>query len=85
MTSPTIKELREAYNSDIKREAMACGIVGYHQGYRNALYCARNGLKVLVGKEVEPPITINDVVILMNEWLDEAEKELEKVKKEQEW
>ena len=85
MTSPTIKELREAYNFDIKKETKKYAMVGYQQGYTNALHCVKKGLFELIGKETEPPIKIEDIVVLVDKWYKDAEKELEKVKKEQEW
>ena len=85
MTSPKIKELREAYNFDIKKETKKYAMVGYQQGYTDALYCVKRGLSVLVGKEAEPPIKIENIVGLVDKWYNGAEKELEKVKKEQEW
>lgn len=81
MTSPTIKELREAYNFDIKKETKKYAMVGYQQGYTNALHCVKEGLSVLVGTNIK----IKDIVELVDKWYKDAEKELEKVKKEQEW
>ena len=85
MTSPTIKELIEAYNFDIKKETKKYAMVWYQQGYTNALYCVKKGLSTLIGKQAEPPITIDDIVKLISTWIDGAERELEQVKKEQEW
>ena len=85
MTSPKIKEMRESFNDSAKKEINRFSIVSYHQGYANALYCVKKGLSVLIGKETEPPLKIDDIVELVDKWYKDAEKELEKVKKEQEW
>ncbi len=81
MTSPTIKELREAYNFDIKKETKKYAMVGYQQGFTDALHCIKKGLSELVGTNIK----IKDIVELVDKWRRDAEKELEKVKKEQEW
>jgi hypothetical protein len=85
MGSVTIKELREAFNDGAKKEINRFSIVSYHQGYTNALFCVKKGLSTLVGVETEPPVTVEDIVKLVGNWLDGAERELEQVKKEQEW
>ena len=85
MGNVTIKELREAFKDSTKKEINRFSIVSYHQGYTNALYCVKKGLSVLVGKKTEPPVTIEDIVNIVSNWLENAEKELEQVKKEQEW
>lgn len=85
MGNITIKELREAFNDSAKKEIDRFSIVSYHQGYTNALYCVKKGLSTLVGKQAEPPITMEDIVNLVSNWLENAERELEQVKKEQEW
>lgn len=66
MTSPTIKESREAYNFDVKKETKKYAMVGYHQGYTNALHCVKKGLSTLVGVKTEQPITIEDIVKLVS-------------------
>lgn len=85
MGNVTIKELREAFNNSTKKEINRFSIVSYHQGYTNALYCVKKGLSTLVGIKTEPSITIEDIVILVSNWLEISERELEQVKKEQEW
>ena len=85
MGNVTIKELREAFNDSTKKEINRFSIVSYHQGYTNALYCVKKGLSTLVGVKTEPPITIEDIINLVSNWLKIAEEELEQVKKEQGW
>lgn len=85
MGNVTIKELREAFNDGAKKEINRFSIVSYHQGYASALHCVKKGLSVLIGKKTEPPLKIEDIVELVDRWYKDAEKELEKVKKEQEW
>ena len=85
MAAITVKDLRKAFNDSTKEEVEKFAMVGYHQGYTNALYCVKKGLSTLIGKKSEPPIKIEDIVKLVGTWLDEADKELEQVKKEQGW
>jgi len=81
MATITVKDLREAFKDSTKKEAEKFAMVGYHQGYTNALYCVKKGLSELVGTNIK----IKDIVGLVDKWYKDAEKELEKVKKEQEW
>ena len=85
MATITVKDLREAFNNSTKKEAEKFAMVGYHQGYANALYCVNKGLSTLIGKKSEPPITIEDIVKLIGTWLDIAEKELDETKKKYGW
>ena len=85
MESPKIKELREAYNSGIKNEINKFSAVSYQQGFTNALFSVKKGLDIFIGKQVEPPITIEDIVKLVDCWLEGSKIKLEQVKKEQEW
>lgn len=85
MGNVTIKELREAFKDSTKKEINRFSIVSYHQGYTNALHCVKNGLSTLVGVKTEPPITIEDIVTLVDKWYNNAEKELEEIKKKHNW
>ena len=85
MGSVTIKELREAFNDSAKKEINKFSVVSYQQGFTNALFSVKKGLDVFVGKQVEPPITIEDIVKLIDGWLEGSKIKLEQVKKEQGW
>ena len=85
MATITVKDLRETFNDSTKKEVEKFSMVGYHQGYTNALYCVKKGLSTLIGKKSEPPITIEDIVKLVGTWLDGAEKELDETKKKYGW
>lgn len=85
MGNITIKELREAFNDSTKKEIEKFSVVSYQQGFTNALFSVKKGLDVFVGKQIEPPITIEDIVKLIDGWLEGSKTKLEQVKKEQGW
>ena len=80
-----IEQLKKDYDDLLKKELKKYAEVGYKQGFSDGIHAVLSGLSVLVGKEVEPPITTDDIVNLVKGWLSHAEKELEKTKKEYNW
>jgi len=48
----------------------------YKRGRVDSLHSVIAGLSVLIGKEVEPPITVEDIIKLVKGWLKEAEEEV---------
>lgn len=60
------------YKDEIKKLAFE----SYKRGRVDSLRSVIAGLSVLLGKEVEPPITVDDIVKLVEGWLKEVEKEV---------
>ena len=84
-TIKQIEQIEKDYNDLLKKEVKKYSEVGYHQGFTNGLHSVLTGISTLVGKNVEPPITIEDIVKLIGKWYNDAEKELKDVKKIYNW
>lgn len=59
-----------------KNEIKKLAYESYKKGKVDSLHSVIAGLSVLIGKEVEPPITVDDIVKLVKGWLKEAEEEV---------
>lgn len=59
-----------------KDEIQKFAFESYKRGRVDSLRSVIAGLSVLIGKEVEPPITVDDIVKLVKGWLKEAEEEV---------
>jgi hypothetical protein len=59
-----------------KDEIKKLAFKSYKRGKVDSLHSLIAGLSVLIGKQVEPPITVYDIVKLVKGWLKEAEEEL---------
>lgn len=88
MIENTIKQLERLekdYDDLLKKEFKKYAEVGYYQGFTNGLHSVLTGVSKLVGKNVEPPITPDDIYNLIKGWLLNSEKELEEIKKKYNW
>ena len=79
------KQVLEIFEDDYKKELRKYAEVGYYQGFTNGLHSVLTGISQLVGKNVEPPITPDDIYYLIKGWLANSEKELKEVKKKHNW
>lgn len=84
-TIKQIEQLEKDYDDFLKKELKKYAEVSYHQGFTNGLHSVLTGLSQLVGKNVEPPITPDDIYYLIKGWLSNSEKELKEVKKKHNW
>lgn len=76
------EELLKIRISDFRKELSKCSEIGFKHGIVCGIQSVIKGLAVVVKKEVEPPITPEDIVDIVKSWLSHAEKEFEKTKKE---
>ena len=80
-----LERLKKDYDDLLKKELEKYAEVSYQQGFTNGLHSVLTGISKLVGKNVEPPITVDDIYHLIKGWLSNSEKELEETKKKHNW